>query len=421
MGLMVIADSDPKRTPADFRWRMESAAGALLALVLAFLAIPAASADTGDSQADSVYLVGEFVDPVCIYQHGMQGVLQKKCALVRGRVEQGMFFLDIRKHRLYSVIGQTHWEDPRAGFLAALGDTFAVRGKVWHYGGSSAIAIAGVWPWREQPAAQFAWWPWRWEWSVLLGCALLAALYALAMTRLRRSLHPVPALARWRVFSFAASLVVVLVSLNGPLHDLSDLYLFSTHMAQHLLLAQVFPPLFVLGIPGWLWRWMLRPRALAAAWHTLARVPVGFVIYTVVFSLWHVPVLYDLMMRNHDFHIAMHLMVMGSAMLMWWPIVGGETVRNPLAPPVQMLYLFALGVPMMAVAAILTFASQPLYSWYAFAPRFLGMSAVEDQRLGGLLMWVPGGLFFWGIMSVVFFRWAHRETRSDDPYARGAV
>jgi putative membrane protein len=246
----------------------------------------------------------------------------------------------------------------------------------------------------------------------------LAALYTLAVTRLRRRLGiEAEPNARWRALAFATALIVVLVSLNGPLHDLSDLYLFSTHMIQHLFLAQLFPPLFVLGIPVWLRLWLLRPRPVAVAWGWIAGVPIGVALYTVVFSIWHVPLLYNLMMRDHNFHIVMHLVVMATATLMWWPVVGGAAVARPLSAPAQMLYLFLLGTPMMLVAALITFADHPLYEWYALAPRFMGMSATEDQRLGGLIMWVPGGLFFWGIMTVVFFRWAHRDSQSEDPLA----
>jgi putative membrane protein len=245
---------------------------------------------------------------------------------------------------------------------------------------------------------------------VLLGLSLFALLYTLAITRWRAALggagHP---FERWRALSFYAALVFVLVSLNGPLHDLSDLYLFSTHMIQHLVLAQVFPLLFVLGIPTWLWKALLAPRFVAKCWHAIADAPMGFILYTVVFSLWHFPVLYDQMMRDHNLHIVMHLLVMATAVLMWWPIAGGGAVRKPLEPGAQMLYLFLLGTPMMAVAAMVTLAGHPLYQWYALAPRFMGMSALEDQRLGGLIMWVPGGMFFWGIMTVVYFRWAAAE------------
>lgn len=389
---------------------------ALLAFGLAAWMVPAtpATAGPGDASSDSVYLIGEFVDPVCLFQHGMRGTMQKQCALVRGRVEQGMFFLDIRHRRLYTVVGQSHWEDPRRGFLEALGDTFAVRGKVWRFAGSRAIAITEMYPYRAQPQPAYRWWPWHWEWSVLLGCGVLALLYAWGWQRLRPRLLPMSeASAGWRPFAFAGALVIVLISLNGPLHDLSDLYLFSTHMVQHLLLAQLFPLLFLLGLPPWMTRGLLRPRWAGAVWSRMAGVPVGFVLYTIVISIWHSPTLYNLMMREHGFHIVMHLMVMATATLMWWPVLGGDAVRRPLSSPAQMLYLFLLGTPMMAVAAMITFAEQPIYEWYALAPRFMGMSALEDQRLGGLLMWVPGGLFYWAVMSVVFFQWSARESRPE--------
>src|SRR5262249_43201341 len=123
---------------------------------------------------------------------------------------------------------------------------------------------------------------------------------------------------------------------------------------------------------------------------------------------------YELMMRRHGVHILMHLMVMGSAVLMWWPVLGGAGITRRLSPPERMLYLFVLGIPMMGVAALITFANRPLYDWYALAPRFAGGSAVDDQGLGGLIMWVRGGLFFGVIMSIVFFQWSARESRPAD-------
>jgi putative membrane protein len=380
--------------------------------LIALLAAPA-HADAGDANPDSVYLVGEFVDPVCYFQHGMQGALQRQCALVPGRTEQGIWFLDIRRRKLYCVVGQNHWQDPVRGFREALGDTFAIRARVWKRDNGQAIAINALYPWRAQPAAQAVLWPWRWEWSVLSGCGLLALLYLLALGPLRRRLGaPGTAFERGRAALFLAGLAVVVVALDGPLHDLSDLYLFSTHMVQHLLLAQVFPPLFLLGVPLWLRNRLLASPPVRAAWSFLAGVPIGFVLYTVVFSIWHVPVPYNLMMRAHGFHIVMHLMVMATAVLMWWPVLGGEAVDRPLSHGARMLYLFLLGTPMMAVAALITFAYTPLYEWYAFAPRLWGLGPVEDQRLGGLIMWVPGGLFYWGVMSVVYFRWAAEEART---------
>lgn len=376
----------------------------------------------GTANSDSVYLVGEFVDPVCLFQHGMQGVMQKQCAMVNGRVEQGMYFLDIRQRKLYAVIGQNHWQDPRAGFLAALGDTFAVRARVWKVDGSQAIAINAMYPWREQPEASFKLWPWSWHASVVIGCLALVGLYLLCMTRWRRRLGaPDDRFENGRAALFLSGIAVVLLSLDGPMHDLSDQYFFSTHMIQHLLLAQVFPILFLTGLPLWLKRGLLRPRVVGDTWAVLAGVPCGVLLYTIVFSMWHFPVFYNVMMREHSIHIVMHLMVMVTATMLWWPVCGGEAVRRPLNHGAQMLYLFLLGTPMMAVAAMLVFAPQPVYEWYAFSPPLWGQSALEDQRLGALIMWVPGSMFYWGVMSVVYFMWSAKETQQPEPFEIPAV
>lgn len=379
---------------------------------------PVAAAGPADS--DSVYLIGEFVDPVCVYQHGMQGVAQRICAMVDKRVEQGMAFLDIRERQLYTVISVSHWEDPKLEFLALLGDTIAVQGRVFERMGGHALAITSIYPYRDQPQPTYDWNPrsWTWEWTVLLGVGLWLAAYLLATGPFRRRLGGPERFPLGRFATFAGAMALVVISLNGPIHDLSDQYLFSTHMVQHLIMAQLFAPLLLLGIPPWLWQRMVGRGWLASLWHAISRVPIGFVAYAVVFSIWHVPLLYNLMMRDHDYHVAMHLMVMATAVLMWWPIIGGDAVRRPLPAPAQVLYLAAIGTPMIAVAAMVTLANQPLYEWYWLAPRYMGMSALDDQRLGGLLMWVPGGLFWWGAASIVFFRWASREARRDErPFA----
>lgn len=390
---------------------------ALALLGAATLLLPAARparADGTDIAPDSVALVGEFVDPVCIFQHGMHGTQSRACALVRGRVDQGVWFYDIRRDKLYTVLGQNHWQDPQALFRDALGDTFAIRARLWRRSGGQAIVVNAVYPPDQQPPARVRLWPWRWEWSVLLGCGLLALLYLLALGPWRARLGaPHDRFEHGRAAAYLASLAVVLVALDGPVHELSDQYLFSAHMVQHLLLAQVFPVLWLLGLPPWLAARLLRPSPLASAFHGVAGVPAGAVLHTLVFSLWHVPPLYDAMMRWHGLHIVMHLTLMVSAVLMWWPVLGGAAVRRPISGPAQMLYLFVITLPMMAVAAPLSLSAQPLYQWYRWSARVGGMSAIDDQHLGGLIMWVPGSLYDWGAISVIFYRWASRERRAD--------
>jgi putative membrane protein len=256
--------------------------------------------------------------------------------------------------------------------------------------------------------------PYEFSWSlhpsVLVGTGLLGALYfyGIGPWRRRRGLPPVP---RWKVASFCAALLVLLGALNGPMHDLSDYYLFSVHMAQHLLLTLLFPPLLILGTPGWLLEPLLRPPAVRRVARVLTHPVAAAAIFTVTIAVWHLGQYYDLMMRDHDVHIATHLMFMVTATLLWWPVMSPVPEILPrLGYGLGMLYLFLVGIPMQIVAALITLSGGVLYPWYSAAPRTWGLSPLDDQQLGGLLMWVPGNLWMFLAIGVLFFVWA-RESR----------
>jgi putative membrane protein len=258
--------------------------------------------------------------------------------------------------------------------------------------------------------------PSRWEYhdSTLVGLAVLTLLYLYAIGPYRRRAAVAGGAGPWRIASFFSGLAVTFFALNGPIHDLSDSYLFSVHMVQHLMLTQLVPPLLLLGLPAFVLEPLVRPGWVKAVGRVLSRPPVAFAVYSVTFSAWHLQPAYDLMMRNHDVHIFTHVLFMVTAVIMWWPVLSPLREFPRLSPPGAMAYLFLLGIPMMLVASLITLADDVLYPWYASAPRVWGLSPLADQKIGGLIMWIPGGMFYWLVMSVVFFRWAAGEQRLDD-------
>jgi putative membrane protein len=261
---------------------------------------------------------------------------------------------------------------------------------------------------RARPTVPFDW-AWSLHPSVLIGTGLLGALYFCGIGPLRRRLGLGPPATPWQVASFSAALIVLLVSLNGPVHDLSDYYLFSVHMLQHLVLTLLFPPLLIMGIPGWLLRPLLRRPAVLAIGRFITRPWFAALLFSVSIAVWHLSPFYDLMMRNHEVHIFTHLMFMVTATIMWWPAMSPVAEVPSLRPGMAMLYLFLVGIPMQIVGALVTFADQVLYPWYAAAPRTWGLSPLDDQQLGGLLMWVPGNLWMFAAIGVLFFKWARQE------------
>ena len=198
------------------------------------------------------------------------------------------------------------------------------------------------------------------------------------------------------------------VALNGPLHDLSDYYLFSAHMVQHLVLSLAVAPLLIAGTPGWMLRPALRWPVVGAVARWATRGTRCFAIFNVVLAAWHVPALYNLALAHHPIHIAQHLTLLAASVLMWWPILSPLPELPRLAYPGQMLYCFLMVIPMSVVAIYIAMADHLLYPAYASAPRLWGISPSMDQQIGGLIMWIPGGLFFYGVMTVVFFKWASR-------------
>lgn len=247
------------------------------------------------------------------------------------------------------------------------------------------------------PVARLEWTTFSVHWSTVLGLGALGALYLWA----GRAARPSP-LQR---VSFFTSLLVIFVSLNGPIHDLSDYYLFSAHMVQHLLLTLIMPPLLLLGIPRGMLEPALRRPAVHAVARALTRPVLAFALFNVTVAAWHVPVLYNAAVASHEVHIVQHLMFMTTAVLMWWPLLSPVPALPRLPYPGQMLYCFLSVVPMTIVAVYIVMADTLLYPGYASAPRLWGIDPMLDQHIGGLIMWVPGGLFFYGVMTVIFFRW----------------
>lgn len=249
-----------------------------------------------------------------------------------------------------------------------------------------------------------AWVVWDFHTSIVLGCLGFVVTYLLLAGPLWRrwNLSPTPPRpAEW--IQYMGGILLVFFSLQGPLHELSDLYLFSAHMVQHLLITLVFPPLFIRGIPAWMWRPLVRHEPVARIGRWLTHPVIAFVISTFALYLWHIPAMYDWALEDHNVHIVEHLSFMAAAVIMWWPVWSRTPEIPPLTPGRRMIYLFLLTIPMKGLGAIITVSDYVLYRFYSVQPRVFGLDPLADQRLGGVIMWMPGGLAIWFAIGVVFF------------------
>jgi putative membrane protein len=245
---------------------------------------------------------------------------------------------------------------------------------------------------------------WTWEPSVLIGLTVLLGAYGYK-ARIARRRHALgPPLTRSQSTAFVLSVGVLVLALLSPIDDISDTYLFSIHMVQHLLLASLWPPLMLAAIPGWMIAPVMR-RPSAAALVSVCTAPVvAILIFNLDIYGWHLPPLYNLTLQNEEVHILEHLSFMLSGLIVWWPILS-PLPEQRLSYPGQVLYLFASGMFMMVLGILFTFSPVVFYTAYNSAPHLWGMSRQTDQQIGGLIMWYPGNVPYAVVLVTAFYRW----------------
>jgi putative membrane protein len=257
------------------------------------------------------------------------------------------------------------------------------------------------------------WLAWTLDPVLLLELAALLGAYLYAMGPFRKRLGVTEPLDRARITWFTLGWLTLVFALVSPLDRLSDDYLFSAHMIQHMLIAIVAPPLLLLGLPAWLLAPLFKREAVRRVARWAALPVVAFGLLQADLWLWHAPALYDLTLANDTVHVIEHLSFFVFGLLFWLPVMSPTLAIPRMSKGFAILYLFVACQPMVALGALITFAAQPLYTPYVSAPRVWGLSPLEDQQLGGLIMWLPTNIPYLIALSVIFFQWVAEHDRAE--------
>jgi cytochrome c oxidase assembly factor CtaG len=240
-----------------------------------------------------------------------------------------------------------------------------------------------------------------------------AWLYGLGLRRAARAGTPHPSRS---AIAFFAGLAVVALALASPVDAYADAS-FGVHMAQHLLLTLLAPPLLALGAPITLALRAARPataRLLSRLLRSevavvLGNPIVGWVTFVGVAFVIHLTPLFDLALKSPALHALEHALWLGAALVYWWPIVGRDPTAHPMGYPVRLLSLF-LAMPAMSFLALAIYSARaPLYDGYASLPAPWGPSALADQRAGATMMWLVGNLALVVALLVVAAAWKSDE------------
>lgn len=250
---------------------------------------------------------------------------------------------------------------------------------------------------------------WRLE-IFLIGFLVIAGyLFLVGKWREDRNLEEVP---RNKQIYFILGVSLFMLVKASPLNYYGHNYLFTAHMLQMAIIFIVIPPLLWLGVTQWMVQPFLDrfPRVSRVLSHPL----LSIAMFNSIFSLYHLPIVFDTMMSHHALHTLFYIILFCGAMLMWWPLMYITTELQSMSGLRKILYLFVGGVLLTPVCVLIVFAPNPLFATYMDAPQlFRHMSVLEDQQLGGVLMKAIQEITYITAMAIIFFRWARTERQKD--------
>lgn len=264
---------------------------------------------------------------------------------------------------------------------------------------------------------------------VLIGSLVaLVTAYALVTGPLRSRFAPGAPYPARKALWFYGGIALLYLLEGSPLHDLAERYSFTAHMGQHIGLSYLAAPMLIHGTPTWVLRPLLLNRAVRPLARLLTRPLVALIVFNVAFSAWHFPAIYEGALQNPTLHHAEHIAFLALALLLWWPLMSPLPELPRPSYLVQLVYIFVIPIAQLPVSALLTFGDTVFYPTYATAPWNLGLSAIQDQTLGGLVMKVGGFVAMLVPFAIVFFRWYRDDThgprspeRDDPAFAPGGT
>jgi len=179
--------------------------------------------------------------------------------------------------------------------------------------------------------------------------------------------------------------IIASAAFLSPLCALS-VALFSARVSQHMVLILASAPLIAAALPRG------RPHAY------VPRLWIGAAVFSAALWFWHMPGPYEATFGPATVYWAMHVTLFGSAIFLWRELIDHPPPQTAQALAAGMTVFVLMGL----LGAVIAFADRPMYLWHLFTTQPFGLTALQDQELGGTIMWVPAiGLFLWSALRSV--------------------
>jgi putative membrane protein len=271
-----------------------------------------------------------------------------------------------------------------------------------------------------------------WSPYFLLSIIFLTAVYFLLTIKYRNLFTSSEPLTKKQAFLFVLSMVLLYAIKGSPI-DLMAHLMFYVHMIQMAALVLVVPPLFILGVPAWVWRKVLSLKGIGSLFTFFTKPILALILFNGLFSFYHVPMIFDHIMPNVWLHAGYSILLFVVAVFMWWPLINQLPEQQTLSGIKKVGYIFADGILLTPACALIIFADTPIYAAYTdphlwgqmmslcvgsstfdslnlSGPQlFSSMSVLHDQQLGGVLMKIIQEIIYGVVLGHVFFEWYDKD------------
>ncbi|MEC5422814.1 cytochrome c oxidase assembly factor CtaG [Virgibacillus sp. C22-A2] len=242
-----------------------------------------------------------------------------------------------------------------------------------------------------------------------------------------------------QIFFYTALLLLYLV--KGSPVDLLSHIMLSAHMVQMAIYYLIFPIFIIKGLPVWVWRKVIEKPVIKPVLKLLTKPIISLLLFNTLFSLYHVPAVFDFAKSSQLIHTSISLTILFAAFIVWWPILSPIKEYDTMSPVLKLGYIFANGVLITPACVLIIFADHALFATYSqdgawmqalalcvpgdvlqgitysiSGPEmFSPFSTMEDQQLGGIIMKIMQEITYGVILGRVFFKWFNKKSLEIDP------
>lgn len=236
--------------------------------------------------------------------------------------------------------------------------------------------------------------------------------------------------------------MILLYIVKGAPVDLLSHIMLTFHMAQLAIYLLVFPMFIIMGVPAWIWRKIVDTPVIKPVVHFLTKPIVSLLLFNGLFSLYHIPVVFDFSKTSIAVHATFSIVLLLAAFVVWWPLLTPLEDHNKIQPLLKLIYILVNGILITPACVLIIFASTPLFAAYtqdgawiqamslcvpgnvldgidtitlSGAEMFSPLSTMEDQQLGGIVMKTMQEITYGLLLGKVYFSWAKRRNREIDP------